>query len=332
MGGQPRRGLPGDPACVCVCVSPATAASLGGGAGGDPCPEGDGPSAGEAHLRPGEQTLPVHQWHGLARRPRPRARRGLPRPPPGIKAKSPQRAGAQSRVLSPGAKAAGRGSDPDNPPTTGIGRILLPGRTPTPRCSAWGGVPFRCLQAGAAEHPSAGTCEPGTGILPGWGLQGPPAQDALGHDANPPPPPPPPSPPSAGAPNQPFAPGSPFNKGLGQPVAAWPVPGMWDHHAGGALPAHPPHAPPVQAERGRERQTLKSIYWCWPRSELLGLPRPWPRRCLWGAWRWWGGGTGYEKSQGSENGPPLPPPPPWPPAPRVQRGAARGGGPGVSTI
>lgn len=94
-GGMRGAGVVGEP----VFPLPA-AASLGGGAGGDPCPEGDGPSAGEAHLRPGEQTLPVHQRHGLARCPRPGQGQDCPGLP-GINAESPARAGARSRVLSP---------------------------------------------------------------------------------------------------------------------------------------------------------------------------------------------------------------------------------------
>uniref|UniRef100_A0A8B9TQK4 Coronin n=1 Tax=Anas platyrhynchos TaxID=8839 RepID=A0A8B9TQK4_ANAPL len=152
----------------------------GRGAGGDPCPEGDGAGAGEAHLRPGAQTLPVHQRHGLA--PRPRAGRGLRPPEAGIKAESPQRAGGQSHVLSPGAEAEGWGakcSPPTTPPRTplpsGIAPPLHPGCREVSGDSTQGtGVPPRC-----PEHP------PRTG---GGGLCPPlPSSHTLGYSASPPP-------------------------------------------------------------------------------------------------------------------------------------------------
>lgn len=108
------------------------------------------------------------------------------------------------------------------------------------------------------------------------------------------------------------------------------VPGMRDHRARDAactpLPAPTACDPPAQAEGGRERRTLKSIYWCWPRSELLGLPRPWPRCCC-GVHGWVEGGAPAMKSpRGASPAPPTP----QPPAPRVQRGSSRGRGPGLA--
>lgn len=69
-------------------------------------------------------------------------------------------------------------------------------------------------------------------------------------------------------------PAPPINKGLGSPVA---VPGMWGC-CGGALPAPPPN----QAQRG----SSQSIYWCWPRSELLRLPLALAQTSLCGVHGW----------------------------------------------
>lgn len=193
-------------------------------------------------------------------------------------------------------------------------------------------LPLQCSQAGAAEHPSehpsAGTCTLGTSSLPAQGAAGPPGQDVLVYGATPPPitPSPPPAP---SAPRRALPPGSllldPFNKGLSHRGC---VAGTGDEGPpcqGCCL--HPAACgPPAQAEGGRERQTLKSIYWCWPWWELLRLPRPWPRCCC-GVHGWVEGGAPAMKSP---RGASLAPPTPQPPAPRVQRGSSRGRGPGLA--
>lgn len=91
--------------------------------------------------------------------------------------------------------------------------------------------------------------------------------------------------------------GSPSNKGLGLPWLRGRDRGPY----GGALPCTPPArtAPGGGRERLRGARSRAFIGVGRARS-CSGLPRPWPRRRLWGAWR----GGRYEKSRGSELGAP----------------------------
>lgn len=142
--------------------------------------------------------------------------------------------------------------------------------------------------------------------VPGWGCWSP--SQCWGMVLTPPPDP---TAPHRGGP---ILPAPPINKGLGSPVA---VPGMWGC-CGGALPA-PPHT--HQAQRG----SSQSIYWCWPWSELLGLPPALAQTSLVGCMD--GGGEGAAMKSPFGGDPAVPP--------VCKEGTARGGevgGPGVSTI
>lgn len=228
----------------------------------------------------------------------------------------------------PRLQGGGRTLTPPPPQHTAIGCILLTGwpATSAPHCSTRGrGVLLRHPPAGAAEHPSSGICKRGASILPAQGAAGPPRPGCawVGCCASPPPPTLAslcPIAPSAGAAKLALCSWVPL-------CSRWWVPARWGRHAGGSClhPCTPLPTRPRRRQRQRERETLKSIYWCWPRSELLGLPQPWPRHRLWGAW--WG-----MPATKSPRGASPAPPNHGPPAPVCKGGAARGGGPGVSTI
>lgn len=116
--------------------------------------------------------------------------------------------------------------------------------------------------------------------------------------------------------------GSPSNKGLGLPWLRGRDLGPY----GGALPCTPPcpHGP-GGGQREAERRPFKSIYWCRPRSELLGAPPALAQTSLVGCVA---GGPLRKVPRERAGGPPLQPP-------CVQRRSSPGrggGGPGVSTI
>uniref|UniRef100_A0A8C3CL85 Uncharacterized protein n=1 Tax=Cairina moschata TaxID=8855 RepID=A0A8C3CL85_CAIMO len=225
----------------------------GRGAGGDPCPEGDGAGAGEAHLRPGAQTLPVHQRHGLA--PRPRAGRGLRPPEAGIKAESPQRAGGQSHVLSPGAEAAGREGAKCSP---------LPNPTSHPSPQRHRSPPAPRVPRGVrGQHPGDGgpTSVPGASSQDWGGGCAPPSHPATRWGTVLPPP-------NPTAPIYGCSWGPPPIKGSASRGCGAGTGGRM----GGPCPAPPLPARPRGGHRKAERCPFKSIYWCRPRSELLGAP------------------------------------------------------------
>lgn len=199
-----------------------------------------------------------------------------------------------------GPNAAPSPTPPRTPLPSGIAPPLLPGCQEGSGDSTQGtGVPPRC-----PEHPP----RTGGGVVPP-----PPIQPHAGVRCYPP---------------QPHSSylwvllGSPSNKGLGLPWLRGRDRGPY----GGALPCTPPArtAPGGGTERPRGARSRAFIGVGRARS-CSGLPRPWPRRRLWGAWR----GGRYEKSRGSEPGAPSRSPP------CVQRRSSPGrggGGPGVSTI
>lgn len=149
-------------------------------------------------------------------------------------------------------------------PSTGISRILLPGCPGTwaPHAAS-GGVLLQCPQAGAAEHPSTGTCTLGTSILPGQGAAGPPRPGRACVRCYTPTPSPPhlplPHRPLGGCSHPALCSWTPLIKGsatLGRVAAT----GDEGPSCQGCC-LHPAACePPAQAEGHRERQTLKSIY------------------------------------------------------------------------
>lgn len=299
---------------TCVCPPPAVA-HPGRGAGGDPCPEGDGAGAGEAHLRPGAQTLPVHQRHGLA--PRPRAGRGLRPPEAGIKAESPQRAGGQSHVLSPGAKAAGKGAKlcPPTPPTPPPAPLspgaslppCSPGAKRRPGTSAPRGrggptsVPGASLPGdlrARSQHPprtGGGSCPPI------------PPSHTLGYGATPPPPTPQLL--FTGAPGVPPPIKGSASRGCGAGTGG---------RMGGPCPAPPlPARPQRGAERGREAPVQEHLLVSAAVGAAQGSPGPGPDVACGVR----GGGAATKSPAGARPGAPAAPPC----AKKEQPGAGRWG-------
>lgn len=189
--------------------------------------------------------------------------------PPGIKAKSPQRAGAQSHVLSPGAKAAGRGLDSD---PTGIIRTLLtawPG-TSAPCCSARGGSCFGTHGLGLLSIPPRGPASWVPASSQDKGAAGPPpAGMCLVMVLHPPLTPrlsPPHRPLHWVFPTSALLLGPLLIKGSATCGHVACTGAVGPPHQGGPCLHPTARMAPVQAERGRERQTLKSIYWCWQRK------------------------------------------------------------------